>query len=265
MSLKALARYFYANVPGVAAARFAVKDLSSPFFFKPEFLGIKQLAIGSGLIVDIGANRGQSTAAFRKLSPNSHIVAFEPEPKSAERLAFRLRRCRTVTVHACALGSSAREIDFFLPRYGRWDCDGMAATSFDEATEWLKDPGRMYRFDERKLTVQKYKVLCKAFDSYGLAPVLVKLHAQGAELDILKGSLETLKKQRPALMCAFPPPAVTEFLAGFGYKPYVFSERLFNPGVAPRSVTFTWYLTDAHRVTASKPRRTDDVSVSKNM
>jgi FkbM family methyltransferase len=254
MNSKAVARYFYANIPGVAAVRFAVKDLAAPHFFKPEFRGIAQLPIGNGLIVDIGANRGQSIAAFKKLAPNSQIIAFEPEPRSAERLVFHYRGDTTVTVHACALGSSAGEIDFFLPKYGRWDCDGMAATSLKEATEWLKNPGRMYRFDEKKLTVREYRVSCNVFDSYGLAPLLIKVHAQGAELDILKGSQQTLNQQRPALMCAFPPPAVTNFLAGFGYRPHVYSDGHFKPGIAPPPFTFTWYLTDAHRVAASKPR-----------
>ncbi|TYO61098.1 FkbM family methyltransferase [Bradyrhizobium hipponense] len=253
MNLKAVARYFYANVPGAAAVRFAAKDFAAPYFFKREFLGVKLLKIGNGLIVDVGANRGQSTAAFKKLAPNSRIVAFEPEPGSAKRLTFRHRRDDAVTVLECALGCSSGVIDFFLPRYGRWKCDGMAATSYKEATEWLKNPGRMYRFDERKLTVREHRVACKMLDSLGLAPALIKLHAQGAELDILKGAQGILKQQKPALMCAFPSPALTEFLADLGYCPHVYDHGRFKSGVAPPSVTFTWYLTDAHMQAASKP------------
>ncbi|MBR0960142.1 FkbM family methyltransferase [Bradyrhizobium japonicum] len=255
MNLKAVARYFYANVPGVAATRFAVKDSVAPYLFKREFLGVRLLKIGSGLIVDVGANRGQSTAAFKKLAPSSHIVAVEPEPRSAKRLAFRHRRDDAVTVLDCALGCSSGVIDFFLPRYGRWECDGMAATSYEEATEWLKNPGRMYRFDAKKLTVREHRVTCKALDSLDLAPALIKLHAQGAELDILKGALGTLQQQRPALMCAFASPAVTEFLSDLGYRPYVYDRGCFRSGTAPLSVTFTWYLTEAHVKASNRARR----------
>ncbi|MEY9884255.1 FkbM family methyltransferase [Bradyrhizobium sp. USDA 328] len=246
MNLKAVARYFYANVPGVAAVRFAVKDGVAPYLFKPEFRGVGLLCIGSGLIVDVGANRGQSTAAFKKLAPKSRIMAFEPEPRSAKRLAFRHRRDDAVTILDCALGCRSEVIDFFLPRYGRWECDGMAATSYEGATEWLRNPGRMYRFDERKLSVREHRVTCKALDSLDLAPALIKLHAQGAELDILKGAQGTLQRQRPALMCAFASPAVTEFLDDLGYRPHVYDRGCFRPGTAPLSVTFTWYLTEAH-------------------
>jgi hypothetical protein len=122
----------------------------------------------------------------------------------------------------------------------------MAATDLGEATEWLKNPGRMYRFDPKKLTVREHRVSCKTLDSFALAPALIKLHAQGAELDILKGSQQTLRQQAPALMCAFASPALTEFVADFGYRPHVYNYGRFQPGLAPRHVTFTWYLADAH-------------------
>jgi FkbM family methyltransferase len=243
MNLKAFARFIYANVPGVATARFAVKDLTAPYFRKPEFAGVQHLPIDYGLILDIGANRGQSIAAFRKLAPHSHIIGFEPEPASLQRLSARYRADPTVTIHGYGLASKPGQSTFFVPSYGRWNCDGMPASSREAATEWLKNPGRMYRFNEAKLTVTEFPVEFRTLDSFELAPRLIKLHAQGAELDILKGSLRTLEQHRPVLMCAFPGPALTEFAASFGYRPHVYEKGRFTVGVAPQPVTFTWYLT----------------------
>lgn len=247
MNAKALARFVYANVPGVATVRFAAKDLMASRLGKPEYRGVRWLSIGNGLIVDIGANRGQSIAAFRRLAPTSNIVAFEPEPTSAKRLAFRYLTDNSVTIHPCALGTQSGAMTFFIPSYGRWNCDGMAATDRKTATEWLADSGRMYRFDETKLTVTEHAVECRTLDSYGLSPQLIKLHAQGAELDILKGARQTIQQHLPALMCAFPTPAVMGFLANLGYRPYVYGHECFTPGTAIRPVTFTWYLTDSHK------------------
>jgi FkbM family methyltransferase len=246
MNTKALARFLYANIPGLAAIRFAAKDLTASYFSKPEYQGVVWLSIKEGLIVDVGANRGQSIAAFKRLGPRANIVAFEPEPRSARRLAKRYQKDRNVAVHECALSGKAGIITFFVPSYGIWDCDGMAATDHKAATEWLSDPGRMYRYDPSKLTVAEHQVACETLDSYGLSPVLIKLHAQGAELDILKGSLQTIRQHRPALMCAFPSPAVTSFLAGFGYRPHIYGDGRFVSGTAKPPVTFTWYFTDDH-------------------
>jgi FkbM family methyltransferase len=246
MHTKALTRHFYSIVPGLASARFALMDLTASWIAKPEYDGVARLKIGNGLIIDVGANRGQSTAIFRKLAPKATIVAFEPEHRSAAQISSRYRDDRSIRVHGCALGARSGEITFYIPTYGRWNCDGMAATDRATATDWLKDPGRMYHFDERKLSIKEHVVQCRTLDSYELSPRLIKLHAQGAELDILKGASETLLRHQPALMCAFPPPTVSSFLTEYGYRSYNFKKSHFISGVAERPITFTWYFTERH-------------------
>lgn len=246
MRIKALARFLYGVVPGLAAVRFAAKDLAAPYLPKPEFWGVSHFSFGNGLIVDIGANRGQSIQAFRRFAPGCRIVAFEPEPKCAAQLQVRHHGDPSITLYRCALGSSVGGLTFFVPKYGQWDCDGMSATNYQSATEWLRDPGRMLFFDEAKLSVREHSVECKKLDSFGLAPCLVKLHAQGAELDILEGSQTTIKQHRPALMAAFPSAAVDALLATWCYRPYEYRNGYFEPGIAEPPRTFTWYLAEHH-------------------
>jgi len=243
---KAFARFLFARVPGAARVRFALKDLVAQYAHKPEFGGVAALALGDGLIVDVGANRGQSIAAFRKLSRNCDITAFEPEPQSAACLRARFRGTAGVAIHDCALGRAAGRFSFFIPRYGLWNCEGMAATSREEATLWLRDRGRMFRFDERRLSVEERQVECRTLDSFALSPILIKLHAQGAELDILEGAADTLRRRQPPLMCAFPTPPVVERLLALDYRPYSYEAGGFTPGRAGGGATFTWFLTQAH-------------------
>jgi len=247
MNAKALARFMYARVPGLAPLRFTIKDFASTLVSKPEFEGVSRLRIRrGGLIIDVGAHRGQSISAFRRLQPSCHMVAFEPEPRSAARLAWRFRRDSQVRIDDHALGRESGSLTFFVPKYGRWDCDGMSATSKAEATQWLGDPGRMFRFDETKLTVHECAVKCATLDSFHLIPSLIKLHAQGAELDILKGAQVTLSMAKPALMCAFPTAELTNFVQQFDYQPYFHRYDGFAPGTARHGLTFTWFLTSEH-------------------
>src|SRR5262249_20105088 len=141
----------------------------------------------------------------------------------------------------------AGTMTIFAPKYGLWNCDGMAATDRKAATEWLSDPGRMLLFDPTKLSVHEHPIDCRTLDSYKLKPVLIKVHAQGSELSILGGSKQTIKQHQPAIMCAFPSTAITELLADWGYRPHVYFNQRFAPGVAKQPVTFTWYLTQ-HQV-----------------
>lgn len=247
MNLKPFARFAYANIPGAAAARFALKDATASYLAKGEYKGIVWAADRESLIIDIGANRGQSISAFKRFRPQSSVVAFEPEPGSAERLKIRFKQDPSISIFACALGAKPGVITFFVPLYGRWSCDGMAATTREAATEWLSDPGRMFHFDRTKLAVNEYQVECRTLDSFATSPSLIKVHAQGAEFDILKGAEDTLRQHRPALMCAFASDKISQLVSGFGYQPYIFRDGLFNGGLAPRSITFTWYLTDDHR------------------
>jgi FkbM family methyltransferase len=246
MKLKPFARFGYANIPGVAIVRFAFKDMTAAYFAKPEYEGTIWLTKADGLIIDIGANRGQSISAFKRFKPQSRVVAFEPEPISAERLMTRFKRDRSVSIFACALGAGPGSQTFFVPLYGRWSCDGMASTTREAATEWLRDPGRMYRFDETKLTVKEHQVECRTLDSFAMSPSLIKVHTQGAELEVLHGSENTIRQHRPALMCAFASHKISHFVSDFGYRPYIFRNRRFEPGLAQRPVTFTWYLTESH-------------------
>lgn len=253
-SAKALARYIYARVPGAAQFRFALKDITTRYVSKGEFSGVRRLSLGRGPIVDIGANRGQSVAAFRRLAPGREVIAFEPEPRAAARLHEQFGGAPGVTLHPCALGRTPGQLSFFIPRYGMWDCDGMAATDRGEATLWLRDQGRMFRFDDRLLSVEEHSVECRTLDSFELSPALIKLHAQGAELDILKGAVETILRCKPAVMCAFVAahPATRELLEGLGYRPFVYAHGAFVAGVSPPDTTFTWFLTEASLAPAQR-------------
>jgi hypothetical protein len=102
----------------------------------------------------------------------------------------------------------------------------------------------MYRFDKAKLVVKEHHVKCCTLDSFAMSPSLIKLHAQGSELEILHGSQCTIRQHKPALMCAFASHEISRFISDFGYRPYAFRRGRFVPGLAQRPITFTWYLTD---------------------
>ncbi|WP_164937132.1 FkbM family methyltransferase [Bradyrhizobium vignae] len=222
-------------------------DATASYLAKSEYKGTFWAAGSDGLIIDIGANRGQSISAFKRFRPQSSVVAFEPEPASAERLKLRFKRDPSISIFSCALGAKPGIISFFVPSYGRWGCDGMAATTRESATEWLNDPGRMFHFDRTRLTVNEYQVECRTLDSFAMAPSLIKVHAQGAELDILQGAKDTLRQHSPALMCAFASHEISQLVSRLGYRPHVFQRGHFIGGLAKRPITFTWYLTDVHR------------------
>jgi FkbM family methyltransferase len=246
MTLGPFVRYLYANVPGIASACATIRDLTAARFAKPEYRPIAQLSVENPVIVDIGADRGRSIAAFRALARRPRIVAFDPESIYAAPLVRRYRSSPSVTIHACALGSHSGDITFYAPSYGRWHCDGMSARDRNAAVGWLSEPGAVYHFDRRKLRVHEYSIPCRTLDSFRLSPTLIKLDARGAEFSILQGAVQTLEQNRPALMCAFATAEITYFLARLGFDPYVYGSLGFTGGVAIRPMIYTWYLDRHH-------------------
>jgi len=215
---------------------------------KPEFKGLRSISpVGTRLIIDIGANRGQSISALKRFASKSHIVAFEPDPRSFRILSDRYRNDNTLTIYNCALGDKSDIITFYLPTYGRWACDGMAATNRRAATEWLTDPSRMFCYDQRKLKVEECAVECKTLDSFNLAPAVIKLHAQEAEVSILKGARQTIAQHKPALMCAFPSAELIGMCKDMGFRPYAYRKgNLVQDSISQSGKTFTWFLTENH-------------------
>jgi FkbM family methyltransferase len=243
MNYKALARFCYATLPGAAAVRFGLMDLAGQYLIKPEFKVLRSISVGMGLIIDIGANRGQSISALKRLAPKSHIVAFEPDPRSSRKISDRYRCDNSVTIYNCALGEKSETIKFYCPIYGRWACDGMAATDRHVATAWLSDPNRMFCYDPSKLKVEECAIECKTLDSFNLAPVLIKLHAQMADASILKGARQTIERHKPALMCAFPSDAIIDICRDMGFRPYAYRKgTLVQDAISPPGTTFTWFL-----------------------
>lgn len=142
-------------------------------FFIPD---IRRLLRGDEVFVDCGAHHGEVSLAFADIVGTfRQIAAIEPDPFSRARLLDnfkgRLGTRGGVVVHDCALSDDEGEALFH---------DGL-----DYASQ-LSPTGRM-------------RVMRRRLDSLDLAPTVIKLHLEGAELPALKGARETLLRHRPLI------------------------------------------------------------------
>jgi FkbM family methyltransferase len=266
---KKLIRSIQVFVPGLAEA----KSVAHHWFyrrtgclFKADYGGLARFPWRAKLLVDIGANRGQSIVAFQNAVPDCQIVAFEANALLADRLTARFADSGRIRIEACALAAVPGSVTLYIPLYNGWPFDGLASLHRREAEGWL-NANRLYWFDPQKLVIRESRVPARTLDSYGLEPVFMKLHVQRSEIEVLQGAGETLRKHRPVLLCAYPWDALIEFLARRGYEPHAFDRGRFIAGKLGRE--FTWFLLDEHvtalgnRVVAS---RKDQVSaVTRNM
>jgi FkbM family methyltransferase len=150
---------------------------------------------------DVGAHVGFFTVlGARLIGDRGHVHAFEPVEANRARLSAALDKngCSNVTIHDVAL-SSAR---------------GEAVLHAHESSAMWSLAGE----GEDGVTVR-----CETLDSLGLPPPdLIKIDAEGVELEVLRGGGELLSTVRPALLVEFTTEELVEearrLLPGYGFE-----------------------------------------------
>lgn len=121
------------------------------------------------LVIDCGANVGELYFSLKINNPSFDYVAFEPDPKAFECLLLNLKKY-DLDLYNNPLSSTEEEMKFYLDTYG--------------ANSSLEYFGK-----------DQYIILkSKTIDSFNFKKVkLLKLEAEGHELEVLKSSSRTLK------------------------------------------------------------------------
>jgi FkbM family methyltransferase len=189
--------------------------------FEKDFLGIPLLGLPkSPLMLDIGANRGQSIDALRLVVPGCRIVAFEPNTVLADRLQRNYQHNHDVDIRSIGLGSEESENLLYLPAYRGFTFDGLASFIESEAREWLKT--RLLCYSEALLTVDAHICRIDCLDNLNLVPNFIKIDIQGFEPNALRGGRDTLEAHRPALLIETPSDETIQYLSDFGYQSYIY-------------------------------------------
>ncbi len=136
--------------------------------------------------IDVGANRGIVARAMLKAVGSSGTVhAFEPNP----RLVSHLQRIPGLRIHPIALGKAPARLQLFIPEKN----DTISSLSYDAVASSATA--------EELRHVAKVDVEVKTLDSMNMDPVrLIKVDAQGAELDVLLGAEKTVHRCRPVIL-----------------------------------------------------------------
>ena len=146
-----------------------------------------------GTLVDIGAHDGLLTIPLARL-PGSRVLAFEPLPTAFARLKAALRAAfgeepAHVACHHLALGDHEGSITLAMPVL-----DGVAQE------QWASTAKDYAAHVSARVTVERFTVPMRTLDDFALADVTaIKLDAEGAEYEILRGARETLLRCRPVL------------------------------------------------------------------
>ncbi|NAS13036.1 FkbM family methyltransferase [Poritiphilus flavus] len=143
---------------------------------------------------DVGANIGYYSILGTKINPDLKVEAFEPSIGPLKYLSENLRINEVsdkIQVHPYALSNASGDIDFyevFNPKFPKI----------------LNLSGEHNTGTKRGIPSQKVTVAAKRLSDIRLQtpPIdLVKIDVEGAEVAVLRGGLDAIKKDRPIVIC----------------------------------------------------------------
>ena len=132
--------------------------------------------------IDVGANVGAILERIVELSPDGRHIAYEPIPRLHATLA---RRFPDVDVRCAALSDTAGESEFVHV------VDTPSLSGLRLRSDLADAPERIERIRVRTERLD---------DVVDVAPTVLKVDVEGGELQVLRGSAETMARHRPVVM-----------------------------------------------------------------
>lgn len=215
---------------------------------EPDFVAFKALKAEKGLVVDIGANGGQSAIAFSFLLPRFEILSFEPNPALWPDLDFIGRILgRRFSYWKIGLGARADRMTLFVPQIGnlpvttRASLDRRAADA--HCDNLTKEVGQRPEISETTVDIVP-------FDSLDLRPDIIKIDVEGYERHVLEGMMETLKIAQPILLLESnaDDQACMDLLSPLGYRFYYFDLTSKRITTNPQNRSRNWFAAPPHRI-----------------
>jgi len=173
------------------------------------------LADGS-VFIDVGANAGYFTLiAAQCVGDSGKVLSIEPNPSVAKQLKVNVERSRlsNVIIEEAACSDSQSPLTLYIP-----DESKLGQASLSKA-----NAGSIESVNVRSVTLDQL-ILDNALETV----TFVKIDVEGAELMVLRGMTETLRRYKPIIVLELEPDLLAElgttkddvigFLSKFSYS-----------------------------------------------
>ncbi|GAB4271008.1 MAG TPA: hypothetical protein DIU37_04245 [Opitutae bacterium] len=140
------------------------------------------------IIIDAGANVGQTVEEFKNIYPSAIIHSFEPGPESFKNLQANTARWDDVFPNQAGLGDKAETKKFFQHEYSEM-------SSFLEGNENFGSGKAINSIEAPIITLDDYT------EEHGINFIdLIKTDTQGYDLQVLKGAKRLFQEKRVRLV-----------------------------------------------------------------
>jgi FkbM family methyltransferase len=161
------------------------------FLLEEGFSFLRQISpIGNSVAIDVGSNDGTSMTMIRKIHPKIPIHTFDPivVPKNLpDRVSF----------HQIALSDQSSKLPLHIPTIGNETLTQYASSDQKKIlTQLVGDFG----ISPRDVHFEYVESQSERLDSLQLSPYFIKVDVEGHELEVIRGSIETIQTFKPILL-----------------------------------------------------------------
>ena len=141
-------------------------------------------------ILDLGSNDGTSIRMFRRYFPLVKIIAVDP-------ITTPRFKIKNVTLIKAALGEKVGVRALVTPIV-----KGKQLTQYSSfyKEKMISQICSDMALQETEVSTILHEVSFNTVDNLGVTPFFIKIDVEGAELDVLKGSLSVIKKYNPVIL-----------------------------------------------------------------
>ena len=206
-------------------------DLEEGFSFSKQ---IRPLSVGY-YILDVGSNDGTSIRMFRRYFPAVKIIAIDPITTPR----FKLKN---VTLIKTALSDKAGNRSLITPIV-----NGKQLTQYSSfyKEKMISQICSDMALLETEVSTIETEVSFNTIDNLEVTPFFIKIDVEGAELEVLKGSLNVIKKYNPVILVEIQNQKsyqeIKELLSSHGYiniEPTKKSTDLINQATISKTSNF---------------------------
>jgi FkbM family methyltransferase len=188
-----------------------------------DYLAFARFPKTNPVILDIGANSGQSITSFKEIFPQSTVHSFEINSLLSQALADTASKFSGVHLYHFGLSDENAELALRIPYVNGLAYEQEASI---EPDHFENDHITTARFAKRggTLDVRRTPVNVRIGDELDMAPDIIKIDVEGAEGRVVEGLQKTIARFRPMLIIENGDHArVTDILEGrLGYKAFRF-------------------------------------------
>jgi FkbM family methyltransferase len=175
--------FFDASVRGLGILNYKNDVVSGERHFMKEYLKLCQ----SPTVVDVGANEGLYSTNVWAVNKDAHVFAFEPHPDTYNRLLLHASGTKKMTPINAACGSAAGRLVLY-------DYEGSTGSEHASLHAGVIETIHKGRSEQHVVDVIDLDTFA-ANHSISLIHLL-KIDAEGHELEVLKGAANLLREKR---------------------------------------------------------------------